>query len=324
MSAGRGWAWLNFATLICVNLLWAAQYPAYKIAGDQMEPATLNFWTLLFASALLFPFWIRERKRCARPSTFSKKRTIGEFVLIGTFGMIPPSVLLAWGISHSSASNAAILSLTIPILMTAMAIAMLGEKLTVLRALSLVLGLFGTLLLSTSDLAQFSLNRSLLLGNAAIACAWLGSAFYNTYSKKLLEKYSELDVLLYSYLVAIVECAAISIFVEAKPFYVVSGYLRSVWVAVFVLGALSWGIAMVLWMWVLHRLEVGQVSSSFYLLPLFGLILSVFTVHERVSGMQLTGGALTVVGTALLTFFEGRGSARQAENDAAHSLEKTG
>ena len=56
-------AWINFAALILVNLLWAAQYPAYKIAGDSMESATLNFWTLLLASVLSgSPLVARETK----------------------------------------------------------------------------------------------------------------------------------------------------------------------------------------------------------------------------------------------------------------------
>ena len=56
-------AWINFMALILVNLLWAAQYPAYKIAGNSMESATLNFWTLLLASVLLVPLWLREKQK---------------------------------------------------------------------------------------------------------------------------------------------------------------------------------------------------------------------------------------------------------------------
>jgi drug/metabolite transporter (DMT)-like permease len=69
---------------------------------------------------------------------------------------------------------------------------------------------------------------------------------------------------------------------------------------------LSWGIAMILWMWVLNRLEVGQISTSIYLLPLFGLILSIVTVHDHITLPQILGGALTVAGTATLTLFEGK------------------
>ena len=63
-------AWLNFAALILVNLLWAAQYPAYKIAGDGMESAALNFWTLLFAAVLL----ISPERQAAHISTAAVRR----------------------------------------------------------------------------------------------------------------------------------------------------------------------------------------------------------------------------------------------------------
>jgi drug/metabolite transporter (DMT)-like permease len=308
----RDGTWINFVALILVNLFWAAQYPAYKIAGDGMESATLNFWTLLFAAVLLLPLWLLEKHKRKDVRKAFKWKTLREYLLLGVLGIVPPSVMLSWGIAHSLASNAAILSLTIPVLMTGLGVLMLREKLTLIRIFSLLLGLVGTLLVSTSDLAQASFSRNLLLGNFVILIAGLGSAFYNTYSKDLLSRYSELEVLIYSYAVGFAACAIISGAFETKPFYRISGYSRATWLAIAILGFLSWGVAMVLWMWVLNRLEVGQVSTSIYLLPLFGLILSIVTVHDRITLPQILGGALTVAGTATLTLFEGRRSAQVA------------
>jgi len=307
--------WLNLGALVVVNLLWAAQYPAYKIAGDTMGAAGLNFWTLIFASLLLLPFWIRQKRE--RHNSDPLLKTLGEYLLLGLLGMLPPSVMLSWGIAHSSASNAAILSLTIPVLMTLLGVLMLKEKLTMIRIFSLMLGLSGTLLISTSDLARVSFNRTLLLGNLVILVAGFGSAFYNTYSKNLLSRYSELDVLLYSYAVGAAACAMISAATEQRPFYRVSGYSLGTWLAIGVLGVLSWGIAMILWMWVLNRLEVGQVSVSIYLLPFFGLLLSIVSVHERITESQIVGGLLTVASTATLTLFEWRRSNTVTEGHRA-------
>ena len=177
--------------------------------------------------------------------------------------------------------------------MTGLGVLMLGEKLSLIRVFSLLLGLVGTLLVSTSDLSQASFSRSLLLGNFVILIAGLGSAFYNTYSKDLLSRYSELRGLS-SATWWVAACAIISAGFETKPFYRVAGYSRATWVAVAVLGLLSWGVAMILWMWVLNRLEVGQISTSIYLLPLFGLILSIVTVHDHITLPQILGGVLTV------------------------------
>jgi len=306
MKASRNTSWVNFAALVLVNVLWAMQYAAYKIAGEGMEDAALNFWVLLFGAALLIPFWLWRKQ--TRPASNKKLtwKAIREFTLLGVLGIVPPSVMLSWGIAHSSASNAAILSLTIPVLMTLLGFLMLGEKLTRVRIACLALGLLGTLLVSMSDLSQASFGRTLLVGNFVLLIAGAGSAFYNTYSKALLERYSELEVLIYSYTTAALACAVISAALEKRPFYQVSGYSGKTWLAIALIGALPWGLAMVLWMWVLNRLEVGQISTSIYLLPLFGLMFSVLTVHERIGAPQILGGVLTVAGTAILTVYEGR------------------
>ncbi len=296
--------WLNSILLVIVNLLWAAQYPAYKIAGDHMEAGALNVWTFVFATFFLLPFLLRERRNQPRLNRRLTRKALVSFTLLGLFGIVPPSVLLAWGIAHSSASNAAILSLTIPLLMTAMGAIFLGERITFLRAGTLALGLAGTVLVSLNDIQGASFSRTLLAGNLVVFLAGAGSAFYNAYGKELLQHFSELKILIYSYLSGGFFCACFSAFFEAKPFYYMAGYGATVWGAIAVLGLLSWGVAMVIWMWVLNRLDVGQISVSVYLLPFFGLLLSVFTLHERVAALQMIGGALVVVSTVILTAFD--------------------
>ena len=67
MSA-KSASWIHLSLLGLVNLFWAAQYPAYKVASDHMGVATLNLWTFVFATLCLLPFLAWERKRRpARP-----------------------------------------------------------------------------------------------------------------------------------------------------------------------------------------------------------------------------------------------------------------
>ena len=68
----------------------------------------------------------------------------------------------------------------------------------------------------------------------------------------------------------------------------------------------TWGIAMVLWMWVLKRLEAGQISVSIYLLSIFGVLLSAVTLHERIGVIQIAGGLLVVIATWLTSEYENR------------------
>lgn len=309
---------VNIGTLVLVNLLWAAQYPAYKTASDHMEPAALNFWTLLFATFLLLPFLLFFNRRQPNVGTRLDRRSALDFVLLGALGILPPSLLLSWGIARSTASNAALIQLTIPVLMVLLATMLLGERLTALRGAGLVLALAGTVVTSKPDVSGDVVSTRMLVGNIAVLASGLGSAFYNTYSKKVLPRFGELRVLVYTYVVGCAACAAISCVADDRPFYLVGGYPVSVWLSIAILGSLTWGIAMVLWMWVLRRLEAVQVSVSIYLLSIFGVLLSALTLGERIRLPQIAGGLLVFAATFLTSEYDSRReSARRAVSQSS-------
>jgi drug/metabolite transporter (DMT)-like permease len=307
--------WVDLAVLVLVNLMWASEYPAYQVASSAMHVATLNFWTLLFATLLLLPFLIRERRKRAMDAPKRPfLRSLVDFLLLGLLGIVPSSVWLAWGIDHSNASNGAILSLTIPVMMTMMGVLLLGERFTILRLAAIIVALGGTMLLSVQDIRHSSFSRNLLLGNLVIFISGVGAAYFNTHSKVVRARFSEVELLVFSYLVAGSACAIYSLFGESHPFYHVAGYGWQVWVSIAILGGFVWGLAMVLWMWVLGRLDVAQISVSIYLLPVFGLLLSIITLHQAVGWAQVGGGILVAASTTVLTVYEGR--LEKARNDA--------
>ncbi|MGH2510998.1 MAG: DMT family transporter, partial [Ktedonobacteraceae bacterium] len=291
--------------LLLVNLLWAGQFPAYKAVSEHMGVISLNFWTFAVAIVLLSPFLAVSRRR-ASARVRLKAKELAQFVLLGTLGIIPPSVCLAWGISQSTASAAAIISLVIPVLTALMAVVMLSERMTHLRWLSFGIAIAGTVLISKIGWNGDFLRGSLLVANMVIFLSWIGSAFYNTYSKKLLGSFTELEVLIYGYVVACASCMFLAFVTGEHPFSHLSTYSFSTWGGILILGGLSWGLAMVLWMWVLKRLDVSQISVSIYLLPLFGVILSAFTLHEHLTTLQIGGGITILVATFLTSEYESR------------------
>jgi drug/metabolite transporter (DMT)-like permease len=71
---------------------------------------------------------------------------------------------------------------------------------------------------------------------------------------------------------------------------------------------------MVLWMWVLNRIEVSQASVSVYMLSIFGVILSTIMLHERLGLVQLLGGLVVVVATLFATEFDHRTTQRKRDS----------
>jgi drug/metabolite transporter (DMT)-like permease len=306
---------VNVALLLVVNGMWAAQYAAYKTASTQMGPVAVSAWTFLFATLILLPFLLKERlpsKDFRGPRCWSRRDWTG-FIVIGIFGLVPASAFLAWGTERSTASNAALIYLTVPILTAVLASIILGERMTWIRGLSLGISLAGVVLLSRSDLRQQSLVRSeFLVGNVLVLLACASSSFYNVYSKDLLKRFSGLEILVYGYAMALVLSIPLLIWSEPLTWSVIASYTTATWLSVLVLSVFSWGLAMVLWMFVLRRLDVSQASASIYLLPFLGVLISAVTLHERITGSMLIGGGITLAGAVMITVAESPSAAEKA------------
>ena len=74
-------------------------------------------------------------------------------------------------------------------------------------------------------------------------------------------------------------------------------YSSATWIGLVLLGVFVWGLAMVLWMSLLKRLDVSQASVSVYLLPFLGVLISAIFLGEKITGMMVLGGSVTLVGT---------------------------
>jgi drug/metabolite transporter (DMT)-like permease len=301
----------NVGGLSLVNLMWASQFPAYRLAVDHLSVSALSFYTFVVAILLLSPLLLWERhRRTGKRHTPTQRRswsTIAiEYLLLGVLGLLPPSILMSWGIEHSSGSNAAILTLTIPLLMVAVAVPLLGERLTWTRIGVLALALIGAVFISKDDMHGSSFTSSTLIGNLVVSGACLGSAFYNIYSKRLLEHQSELEVLVYGYIVGAALCGLASWLLDARSLFDVRGVPTSTWIAVAVLGSLTWGYSMLLFMWLLRRLDIALISVSIYMLSFFGVLLSAVMLGERVRLMQLLGGLVIFTAALLSDSYERR------------------
>lgn len=306
-------SFVNLGWLTLVSLMWGSQFPAYRLASDHMSDSTLNAYSFVIAILVLLPFLLsdRRRERIARDGGERPSRppALMAWILLG-IALLLASIGLSWGIEHSSASNGAILYLTIPIMMLALAVPLLGERLTWTRVAMLLLALIGAIFVSRDDLVGGKFTFDTLMGNAAIVSGCVGSAFYNTYSKKLMQNYSEIEILVYSYAVTAVFCVIASILWDPRLFYSVGGIPMSTWIAIAALGGIIWGLSMALFLWLLKRLDVALVSVSLYQQSFFGVLLSALMLNEHLRPAQIVGGITVAAATLMADSFERRAGRR--------------
>jgi len=287
--------------------MWAFQFSGAKLAVERLGPITVTALPMLLATALLIPLLAVEYRLGSSPKERIEAWAWRDFVLLAIFGSLPAQLGLVWGVQYSLASNASVLTLTIPVLTAGMAALLLGERMTPLRWISFALAIAGVLIVSDIDWRRVELFRSrYLVGNLLIFASCVGSAFYNSYSKKALEHFSPAVVLTYSFLVVDAILLVLMFAFERPSWAVLSALGFDAWAALLAIAVFSLAVSMVLFFWVIQRIEVTQASLSIYLLPVFGVLFSSVTLHERLRPQLVAGGLLVMASTFLVTTYEGR------------------
>ncbi|MGA2963808.1 MAG: DMT family transporter [Candidatus Korobacteraceae bacterium] len=296
-------AWY-FLLLAFASLMWSAQGTAVKVLDRKMGPIAITFLPFYITTFLFVPLLISSRKnnrRAARPSA----RDWGRFVIAGVAGQVLAQLGMTWGISKSLASNGAILNLLIPVISAVLASSMLKERLTPLRVIALLIGLAGVFLMSTGDWTQASFGQMrFLTGNLLILAGCLGSSFYNVYCKGLMQRFTEIEILIFSYITASLASLPLLIWMEPFSFRTFLQFDWQSWAAFAFLAFFMYGASMLLFFKALEHLDVTTASTSLYLVPVFGVLLAAGLLGERMNLLSIAGAAVVLTATLLVMKYD--------------------
>jgi len=302
-SVKRQTVWY-FVLLALASLIWSGQGIAVKVLDPHLGPIAVTFLPFYITTLLFVPLLIRMRRNNPGAASPSGKDWI-RFVIAGVAGQVLAQLGMTWGISKSLASNGAILNLLIPVISAVLASFMLKERLTLLRTASLAIGLVGVAFLSIGDIRQASFgSMKFLTGNLLIFGGCLGSSFYNVYCKGLMQKFQEIEILIFSYITASVFSIPLLIWVE--PFHLRSLVVfdaKSI-IAFLFLAFFMYGASMLLFFKALQHLDVTTASTSLYLVPVFGVLLAASLLGERLSLVALVGAAIVLISTVLVVRYD--------------------
>ncbi|MDX2023990.1 MAG: DMT family transporter [Deltaproteobacteria bacterium] len=310
----------DWALLLACNLIWASQFVLVKLVQDQVGPVFATAAPMLVATLVLMPMalpgLIKRWVTGGRPQPPSLADVLG-FVALGVLGQVAAQLFVTWGVRISLASNAALLMFTLPVVTALMAFVVLRERMTTTRWVGFALAMLGTLACSARDFRGFDLGGSYLWGNGLIFLAVVGSAFYNVYSKKLLQTYSALQVLFLSYVAVCVVLVPLTLWLEPQALSQLRLFSGQTWLGLALLALLQYALSMVIFLSVLSRLDATQAALSNYMIPAFGLVLAWLVLHEKLTFAGVAGGALVLASTWMVTVVENRQAAAQAAASAS-------
>jgi drug/metabolite transporter (DMT)-like permease len=293
----------DWTLLLACNLIWASQFIMVKLVQEQMGPLFAVTFPIGVATLLLM-LLVSRRTSIRLPGD-----QLWPFILLGVGGQVAAQLCVTWGVRLSSASNAALLFLLLPIMTAVMAHFVLGERMSRVRWASFILAITGVAACSGVNWKEMNLHGGhYIVGNLMLFTSVSGSAFYNIYSKKMLTKYSPLQVLLYSYYTTLLIMLPVTIFVEPSGFGHLVRYSATVWLGLAVLALFQYFVSMVIFLNVLTRLDATQAALSNYLIPFFGLLIAAIVLHEHMTTYMMAGGALALASTLLITLCDHAGT----------------
>jgi drug/metabolite transporter (DMT)-like permease len=293
----------NWLLLIACNLMWALQFTCIKLVEDQVGPLFTVWGPMFLATLLLYPL-VRAERVPAGQRRHSKGSNLLLYGLLIVFGVFPGQMMVTWGTRMTLASNGALIALTIPVCTAFMAYIFLGERMTAVRWFSFFLAIAGVLLCSGRDLHGLDFGRSQLAGNSLIFAGALGSAFYNSYGKKALERHTPMQMMFYTYVGMLALMLPFVLLQERDVFMRIPHFTERTWIGMALLTFFHNFLSMVLFLKALKVLDAIQATLSNYLITAFGVPIAAIWLGERLSPLEILGGVLVLGSTLAITVWE--------------------
>jgi drug/metabolite transporter (DMT)-like permease len=234
-----------------------------------------------------------------RPALPKERRTWLLLALMGLTNTALPFVLISWGETVIDSAVASILNSTTPLFTLIIAHYFLSdERMNVPRALGLLLGFAGILLLFSRDVGLEGF-RSGLLGQAAVLAAALSYAGSSVFARRAFRD------------VPLLIQAAIPLFSADLLIWVGAIALESpvnipalpiTWVALAWLGLLGSCIAYLLYFYLINNVGSTRSTLVTYMFPVIGVALGVLFLDERLDLRLIIGALMVVAGIGVVNW----------------------
>jgi len=306
---------LSWTLLFACNLMWALQFTCIKLTQDQVGPYFTVWAPMLLAALLLSGFALSDFRKDGK-----KLKDILIFGQLALLGAFPAQVLITWGTQYSLASNASIITLTLPVITALFAFLILKEKMNRVRWISFFIAIIGVILCSTGDISQMDFSSQYAIGNILIFLAILGNAYYNVGIKKIAERYSPGEMVFYTYAVMVILLTPLVIIYEPDVFARIPSFTFQTWTGMALLTVFHNFLSMVLFFKALKMLDAMQFALSNYLIAFFGLPVAAIWLGEKLGSMAIAGGIMILISTVIITVADYR--LNRAEDNNTHSQKK--
>lgn len=278
--------WLGSIYLALASCIWGGMYVVVKVVVSVIPPLELVWLRYLVAIVALVAIGLITKQGWR-----IRKRDVLLIVAIGTIGYAISIVTQEAGTMLSTAQMGAIITSSTPAFMTIFAWFILKERSTLQQGFSTVLATVGVLCIIGVGKIDFSSQ----LGGISLLIAALTWALMSVLVKRVPSDYSQIAVITYSILAAIILLTPFVLPRLHELDWVRIGHPK-IWGGLLYLGLISTAGGFLLWNRGLQLLNVSGGGLFFFLQPLVGALLGWLLLGETIGAMFWIGAALILTG----------------------------
>ena len=278
----------DFARLLTLGAIWGASFIFQRVAA----PALGALWTSegrVLLAGLALAAWFRVAGFDPQWRAHWK-----AYAAIGLVNSALPFSFYGYAAIHAPAALLALLNASAPLFGALFSLALLGERLTLVRVAGLACGLGGVALVARPDLAQASPDFGWAIAASLAACACYG--FNGVVMRALGHGAPARGIAVGSQLCAALWIAPLLPFapLPAMPTPLVAA-------SVLALALLCSAVAYLLYFRLIADIGNTGALTVTYLVPAFGVLWGWLLLDEAVTPGAIAGGALILAGVLLVT-----------------------
>ena len=284
--------YINIAAWILLAAIWSSSYAVIKIGVQSIDPTLLVVGRLGLATIVLYLVMLVQGVRLQ-----ANRDAFIAYCVTGILGNAIPFFLISYGELHATSSLAAILMGVGPISTVVMGHFVLSdEKLTKRSTIGVLVGFVGVVMLFGVD-ALSSLGAH-LFGQLALAAAALCYAA-TTVIVKRLPKRKPLEMAAGSMVFGTISICIWAVF--AVDFGNLAPPETVGVISVVYLGIVPTALAMLIYFFLINRIEAKQMSQINFAVPIGGALVGIIFLGEQLTTNQIFAAPVIIVAIYLVT-----------------------
>jgi drug/metabolite transporter (DMT)-like permease len=280
--------------LLTAAFLWAVSFVATRVALGEVPPLVVVALRLVI-SALCFLPWVVATggARGIGP------RRMGELFLLSLVGTSLHYASQTAGLQYTTATNASLYTTTGPITILLLSVLVLGERITVRKAVGVLLAIAGVLVvMGWQTLTSFELGN--VKGDLLVLVSIVMWGLFTVFGKRATDELGALRVTAWVTILGALTTAPVGLYEARATGFALTGVSLEAWLAIAFLGVACSFFATLLYFVALGLSESQKVGVYLYTIPPMTAVVASFYLGEVIT-MNLVVGAVLVIGGVALT-----------------------